>query len=244
MSIIGFQSVTPNCVNSGFQGLQSVIPDGVVIPDDLDSGFQGSIGYQGFQRQRMSPRCRCCLRFDGDKGYQEYQRDLYFRLPSCSQHSSGNRFFNASMRNITHNQRTLKECYDTHGNSLPCFVLDYVGNNREKIEYCKQLGATCCHPNRSNLARVLLGIPIITYNRFRTHLFDREIQLGNIDRVKFMIWGEFKLENADQYDEDLIITDFLRNEMLHYHLSYTTLIDCVINVICNYLSWYDIKQCF
>ena len=179
------------------------------------------VGCQGFQSNEYPQRARY------------YPRNLYFRLPSCSQHSSGNRFFNASMRNITHNQRTLKECYDTHGNSLPCFVLDYVGNNREKIEYCKQLGATCCHPNRSNLARVLLGIPIITYNRFRTHLFDREIQLGNIERVKFMIWGEFKLENADQYDEDLIVTDFLRNEMLHYHLSYTTLIDCVINIISN-----------
>lgn len=181
----------------------------------------------------------------GEAGIQGPIGDMQY-WPTCQQHKHNNNDHDVrNLSSIIVNQETITAYYSQHDHRLPCYILDHVDNNRMLIEHCKSLGATCCYEWRPNLARVLLGIPILKnlpLSRTIQSVFDRAIQLGHIEEVKSLIYSDLAMSNNTScYDGDFIVYDFLRKELLTHKLHQTPLATCVIDIIIDFFTWYDVK---
>lgn len=202
---------------------------------DGQAGLPGNTGLPGITGLLVGPQ--------GNQG-----KESCWNLPTCSLHVDNKFHYFVDWHELTQNVETLEMYALQHRARLPCFVLDHVGSDKAMIACCIFFGATCCGKNRSNLARLLLRVPLISKREFGgkiDNIFDRSIQFGFDQKVKFLIQNELAFsDNITQYDFDPVVQDFLQRMMMYHRLSHSTLITCLIDIINDYLVWNDTKWWF
>ena len=166
-------------------------------------------------------------------------------LSTCSEHQIHNENLIGNIEEIANDMTSIQRYYTIH-HRLPCYILDYVGNDREMIKLCKRFGATCCAPNRSNLARRLLGVPCINFPNNQHKIknkFDRAIHIGLIKQVKALIWNNLAIsENITLYDTDVVVQDYLRVQILTYFFSHTNIPNCLCDIIIAHFDWDNVRH--
>jgi len=146
------------------------------------------------------------------------------------------------------NQKVLKQamekCLQDFG-TLPCFLLDQIGTDKDLIALCKKYGITCCKQERSNLSRMLLGLPLVDKsNEYIKNIFDRNVQLGRKDKVRYLIQkNRCRSDNIAMYDNDKILQFYLISELFkcrilrHYS-------ECVASIVATFVPWSQMRRLF
>lgn len=169
-----------------------------------------------------------------------------YYLPCCKQHPINNYHFEI----LNHLEVDGLEAYFAVWKNLPCYVLDKVGNDQYLIDCAKRLGADCCDEKRSNLARKLLGIPLIEKHHSildkQNTIFDDAIQLGNIEWIKTLIFAnEAQFNQMDRYEDDFVVQDFLIVVICDNYEQILNVLfpSCIIQMILQYMkpSWIEAK---
>ena len=132
------------------------------------------------------------------------------------------------------------EAFYLQHNALPCYMLEHVQTDHALVELCKRLGANCCYEPRSDLFRVLLGIPTtktLSDAQMISNALDRAIYLGDVTKVRQLIAQDHVVQSIRRYDDELIVRNFLQFEFLSHHiLKNSCILPCLMNTIVSYIS--------
>jgi hypothetical protein len=125
--------------------------------------------------------------------------DIYCYVIDCPEHGrsmkSGTLVAAVQSDDIERVRFTLREIYSneleisnqTHclketPQRLPCYVLDYAVS-MDMVRFLQSEGACCCDPQRSNLARSWLKLPLRSFSIVRGNEIDIAILLGDMTTV-------------------------------------------------------------